>query len=246
MVMTLGLLFDLDGTLADTDPVHFAAFNALLGESGRSLTHEQYKHSVLGGANALIMQWLFPSLDRRRHEELADRKEVLFREQSGHLEPLKGLHELLEEAEGQGARVGVVTNAPRANAEHMLEVLGLQRHLPTVVVGEEIARSKPDPLPYLTGLERLGCPAERAIAFEDSVSGVTAASAAGIYTVAIRTTMDEAALRAAGADMTVEDYRDPALLALVRDALAGGAITRTGQGSADRPVSPLDTVEAEP
>ena len=204
--MTLGLLFDLDGTLADTDPVHFAAFNALLGESGRSLTHAQYKHSVLGGANALIMQWLFPDLDRSRHVELADRKEVLFREQSGHLQPLDGLTALIEEAEGQGAKVGVVTNAPRLNAEHMLAVLGLQRLLPTVVVGEEIARSK-----------------------QDSVSGVTAACAAGIYTVAIRTTMDEDALRAAGADMTVADYRDPALLALVRNALAGAPITRAGR-----------------
>ena len=229
--MTLGLLFDLDGTLADTDPVHFAAFNALLGESGRSLTHEQYKHSVLGGANALIMQWLFPDLDRSRHVELADRKEVLFREQSGHLEPLDGLTALIEEAEGQGAKVGVVTNAPRLNAEHMLTVLGLQRLLPTVVVGEEIARSKPDPLPYLTGLERIGCPAERTIAFEDSVSGVTAACAAGLYTVAIQTTMDEDALLAAGADMTVEDYHDPALLALVRNALAGGPITGAARRS---------------
>ena len=238
--MTLGLLFDLDGTLADTDPAHLAAFNALLGESGRSLTHEEYKHSVLGGANALIMQWLFPDLDRRRHAELADRKEALFRKQCTQLEPLHGLRELLEEVEPQGVKVGVVTNAPRANVEHMLDVLGLQRLLPTVVVGEEIARSKPDPLPYLTGLERLGCPAERTIAFEDSVSGVTSASAAGIYTVAIRTTMDEASLQAAGADMTVEDYRDTALLALVRSALAGGTIVRKGQDPALRPASPLD------
>ena len=227
--MALGLLFDLDGTLADTDPLHFAAFNTLLGEFGQSLTQERYRHSVLGGANALIMQWLFPGLDRHRRAELADRKEVLFREQSGHLKPLEGLAELLEEVERQGVKVGVVTNAPRANAEHVLGVLGLQRLLPTVVVGEEIAHSKPDPLPYLIGLERLGCPAGRTIAFEDSVSGVTAASAAGLYTVAIRTTLDEHALRTAGADMTVQDYRDPALLALVRGALAGGAIVRAGK-----------------
>jgi beta-phosphoglucomutase len=224
--MTLGFLFDLDGTLADTDPVHFRAFNTLLREFGRSLTHEHYTSSVLGGANALIMQRLFPEFDRARHAELADRKEVLFRSHSGHLEPLEGLRDLLDEAALHDVKVGVVTNAPRANAEHMLDVLGLQHLLPTVVVGEEIARSKPDPLPYLTGLSRLPCPADRAIAFEDSIAGVTAASAAGIYTVAIKTSLDADALLAAGADMAIDDYRDPTLLALVRAAVAGGPIRR--------------------
>ena len=240
--MTLGLLFDLDGTMADTDTLHFEAFNLLLGEFGRSVTLDAYKTTVMGGANALIMRTLFPELDTSRHAELADRKESLFRSRSAHLEPLEGLRDLLAEAARHALPVGVVTNAPRANAEHMLRVLDLDHLLPTVVVGEEIARSKPDPLPYLTGLARLGCPADRVIAFEDSVAGVTAASAAGLYTVAIRTSLDAADLVAAGADMTIGDYRDPALLALVRGAIGGGALQRSskGQGSA------LDPLKAEP
>jgi len=224
--MTLGLLFDLDGTMADTDPVHFEAFNLLLGEFGRSVTLEGYKAEILGGVNAAIMKRLFPDFDAQRHVVLADRKEALFRSRSAHLEPLEGLLDLIAEAGRHQVPIGVVTNAPRANAEHTLRALGLDHLLPTVVVGEEMARGKPDPLPYLTGLARLPCPAGRAIAFEDSVAGITAASAAGIYTVAIRTSLEPAALIAAGADMAVEDYRDPALLALVRAAIAGGPLTR--------------------
>lgn len=225
--MIPGLLFDLDGTMADTDTLHFEAFNLLLGEFGRSLTLDAYKMTVMGAANARIMRTLFPELDSGRHAELADRKEVLFRSRSGHLEPLEGLRDLLAEADQHRLPVGVVTNAPRANAEHVLRVLGFDHLLATVVVGEEIARSKPDPLPYLTGLARLGRAAGQAIAFEDSTAGITASSAAGIYTVAIRTTLDDAALVAAGADMTVDDYRDPALLALLRGAIAGEALQRS-------------------
>lgn len=228
--MNLGLLFDLDGTMADTDPAHFAAFNALLGESGRSLTPDAFRVEVMGKSNAAIMQRLFPDLDASRHAALADHKEALFRSLCPTIEPLPGLLELLDEAVRHGVPVGVVTNAPRLNAEHMLRALGAAHLLPTVVVGEEIARGKPDPLPYLTGLERLPCDAARAIAFEDSITGITAASGAGIYTVGLTTSLDADTLLAAGADMAVPDYRDPRLLALFADALQGKAIHRRPTG----------------
>jgi HAD superfamily hydrolase (TIGR01509 family) len=226
--MKLGLLFDLDGTMAETDPVHFEAFNALLGEFGRSLTLDAYRSEVIGGANPVIMKRLFPDFTVERHVELADRKESLFRSMTATLEPLPGLRELVAWAEEQGVPCGAVTNAPRLNAEHMLQTLGFEHLLADVVVGEEVERSKPDPLPYLVGLERLGCPAERAVAFEDSRAGVRAASAAGIFTVGMRTSLDEPALLEAGASLTVADYRDPLLLSLLNEAREGGPIRRPG------------------
>ncbi|MCQ8241832.1 HAD family hydrolase [Rhizosaccharibacter radicis] len=230
--MVPGLLFDLDGTVADTDPLHFDAFNAILGEFGRSMTHEEFRTGVSGVSNAAIMRWLFPDLDVARHVELADRKEALFREMAARMQPLAGLEELLALAERRGMPVGVVTNAPRLNAEHMLRSLGLERFLPGIVVGEEIERGKPDPLPYRIGLERLPRPADRALAFEDSVAGVSAASGAGIFTVGIRTSLDDATLRNAGADLTVSDYLDPAFQALLARIETGEDIVRRGPPAA--------------
>ncbi len=77
-----------------------------------------------------------------------------------------------------------------------------------LVIGDELDRGKPDPLPYLTGLSRLGSVRERALAFEDSRSGVQAASAAGIETIGLRTGLDDATLRAAGAAATIADFTD--------------------------------------
>ena len=216
----LGLLFDLDGTMADTDRYHFEAFNTLLAEHGRALTLEHFKAKIMGGANAAIMAELFPELDRERHAVLADRKEAMFRHASAGIEAIAGLHDILAWARTNQVPVGAVTNAPRLNAEHMLACLGLEHLIAGVVVGEELPRSKPDPLPYLTGAERLGLPPDRLIAFEDSRTGVRSAVAAGMVTVGLTTGLDAEALREVGATLAIDDYRDPALRRMLEAARA--------------------------
>jgi beta-phosphoglucomutase-like phosphatase (HAD superfamily) len=105
----------------------------------------------------------------------------------------------------------VVTNAPRANAAMMLKGLNLAERFDALVIGDELAHGKPHPLPYLTALEKLGGDATRAIAFEDSLSGIRAASSAGVHTVGLLTSLPEAALRDAGAAAVIADFRDRAL-----------------------------------
>jgi HAD superfamily hydrolase (TIGR01509 family) len=201
------LLFDLDGTLTDTDKLHFEAYRRLLTPFGKSVTVADYKGRIMGATNAAIMDWLFPDLGAR-HIELANEKERLFRSQLTHMEPLPGLMALLDWADAHKIKMAVVTNAPRENAETMLKGLGLSTRFPVLVIGDELARGKPDPLPYATALERLGSRKERALAFEDSRSGVAAASAAGIETIGLRTGLDDATLRAAGAAATIGDFAD--------------------------------------
>lgn len=201
------LLFDLDGTLTDTDKLHFEAYRRLLRPFGKSVTMADYKSRIMGATNAAIMEWLFPDLGAR-HLELANEKERLFRSQLTHMEPLPGLMPLLDWANAHKIKMAVVTNAPRENAETMLRGLGLTTRLSVLVIGDELPRGKPDPLPYATGLERLGSTKERALAFEDSRSGVQAASGAGIETIGIRTGLDDATLRAAGAAATIRDFTD--------------------------------------
>ncbi|MBK4988059.1 HAD-IA family hydrolase, partial [Pseudomonas sp. S36] len=74
---------------------------------------------------------------------------------------------------------------------------------------------KPDPLPYLTGLQHLNAEAGQALAFEDSLPGVAAAHAAGIFTVGVATTQTPERLMAAGAGLVIDDFEAPALWALL-------------------------------
>ena len=214
--MLTALLFDLDGTLTDTDTLHLQAFRQLLRDhDGRELTQEQFNTQVSGRSNGLLFAELFPEADATQCQALAERKEALFRELSPHLEPMPGLLRLLEHAKEHGIGMCVVTNAPRLNAEHMLGAMGLGERFDHVLVADELARPKPDPLPYLTGLQRLGAQAGQALAFEDSLPGVKAAVDAGIFTVGLATTQPEQRLLDAGAKLVIADYDDPRLWKLI-------------------------------
>lgn len=214
--MLAALLFDLDGTLTDTDHLHLVAIQQLLQEEdGRPFTLAEFEALCSGCANPQMCMNLFPQRSVEEHRAFADRKEARFRELSSHLEPIPGLERLLRYAEQHHIGMVVVTNAPRANADHMLGALGLNERLARVVVAEELPHAKPHPLPYLTGLERLQAQAHVGLAFEDSVPGITAAKAAGIFTIALATSQSHAVLTAAGADLVIDDYNDPRLWAQI-------------------------------
>jgi beta-phosphoglucomutase len=205
------LLFDLDGTLANSDPLHYQAFARLLEENGKTLTPELYQRHIVGGSNASIMRALFPERDEDAHRAMADHKEALFRSSVTRMQATPGVTQLFDWAAARGFPIAVVTNAPRANAELMLEKLGLAARVHALVIGEELPAAKPDPLPYLTGLARIGGVAERACAFEDSPSGIRAARAAGLHTFAIGDALPAEQLLAAGADAIIDDFTAPEL-----------------------------------
>ena len=173
------LLFDLDGTLVDTDALHLTAFQAVLAKHGIALTKAQYVEKIMGSSNAMIGEAFLSHLTMAEREAAIDAKEQAFRDMLGQLQPVAGVAALLDYAEAQGIRCAVVTNAPRANATVVLKALGLAERLPVQIIGSELARSKPDPLPYLIGLEKTGAVAARSVAFEDSLSGLRAALGAG-------------------------------------------------------------------
>lgn len=209
------LLFDLDGTLTDTDKLHLLAMQQLLLEEGRVFTEAEFDAHVSGRANADLCRYLFPDRPVSEHQLFAERKEARFRALSPTLQPTAGLLRLLEHAEHRRIGVAVVTNAPRANAVHMLGAMGLEQRFAHVLVAEELPRAKPDPLPYLTGLERLQARATHSLAFEDSVPGVKAASGAGIFTVGLSTSQRPEALLEAGAQLVVKDFDDERLWTLI-------------------------------
>lgn len=204
------LLFDLDGTLVDTDHLHHAAFAGILGERGRELTLEEYRRGIMGQPNRAILARFFPGEDG----SVLDRKEAMFRASlAASVEPVAGIHALLDWAEASGAGCAVVTNAPRQNAVAMLAAAGLAPRLPTVVIGDECAAAKPDPAPYRAAMAALGATPSRSIAFEDSRAGLRAARNSGAHVFGLATGLSPKELRQAGAHAVIADFADPALWA---------------------------------
>ncbi len=207
----LALLFDLDGTLVESDRLHYEAFSDLLAEHDRAITWEDYTGKIMGRPNAELMADIFP--DRPdEHKALADRKEAMFRDRlAASVDPVPGIVDLLDRAEAEGIRVAVVTNAPRLNAEAMLAASGLAARLTTLIIGEECERSKPDPLPYLAAMRALGATPSRSTAFEDSRAGLRAARASGAHVFGMTTGLDAAELLRSGAHQAIADFTAPAL-----------------------------------
>ncbi|MGE8145932.1 HAD family hydrolase [Pseudomonas frederiksbergensis] len=205
------LLFDLDGTLIDTDELHLNAYNQLLARWDRSMDISYYKANVMGFPDDMIFGGLFPDMPAVQYAALAAEKEAMFRAQLGETHPVPGVLRILDYADAAGIPVAVVTNAPRENAAAMLGGMGIADRFDTLVIGGELAQGKPHPMPYLTALEILGVEAHEALAFEDSLAGVQSASAAGIHTFGMLAGLQENQLREAGARSIIRDFNDAAL-----------------------------------
>ncbi len=213
--MYRALLFDLDGTLAETDSLHLPTWVDALEPYGVEVDEEFYRDKISGRSTAEIVRELLPELTDEQGRSIGDAKEASFRERASELEPLPGLVDFVERGRKRGMRIALVTNAPEENVKMILLALKLRDFFDTVVLADEVEAVKPDPAPYRAALEKIGVPAEEALAFEDSISGISSSVAAGIPTVGIASSQEPQKLLVAGAFMTAQDFTDPQLRTLI-------------------------------
>ncbi|PXA97383.1 haloacid dehalogenase [Nostoc sp. 3335mG] len=210
------LLFDIDGTLVESDPLHLEAFNRAFAPYGHSFDRERFGRELQGLANEAIGARFLPDETPDRQWEIMMSKEALFRElASGGVEPVHGLFDLLDWADELGLPMIAVTNAPRPNADLLLDSIGARGRFRDVVIGDELEHGKPHPLPYLEGLRLLGADPANSVAFEDSRTGIRSATSAGIATIGMATGLEPAQLVEAGAVLGARDYEDRTLLDFV-------------------------------
>jgi HAD superfamily hydrolase (TIGR01509 family) len=215
--MFKALLFDLDGTLADTNSVHRLTWVEILKPYGYDVTWDFYRDRISGRLTPEIVADLFPDFSPEEVQAMAEAKEANFRERAGELEPLPGLVDFIAKGRKEGMRISLVTNAPKENVPAILGALGLKGAFEPVILAEELDAGKPDPAPYEAALEALGISADEAVAFEDSPSGIASSVAAGIPTVGIASTHDPEKLGSLGVELVARDFTDPKLVAFIED-----------------------------
>ncbi|BAY27231.1 HAD family hydrolase [Calothrix sp. NIES-2100] len=213
--MLTAILFDLDGTIVNTDPIHYQAWQQKLASYGIEIDETFYQSRISGRLNPEIVKDILPQLSPADGEKFADEKEALFRELAANLQPLSGFSELIEWTQAHQLKRALVTNAPRLNVEFILDVLGIKEVFQTIVLAEDCTAGKPDPTPYNVALNNLGIQAPEAIALEDSPSGIRAAVAAGIRTIGIASTHDPKILLEVGAFIAIPDFTNLQLWTLL-------------------------------
>ena len=206
--MLAAILFDLDGTIVNTDPIHYRAWQEMLLNFSIEIDETFYRSQISGRLNAEIVKDILPQLSVAEGQKFADEKEALFRKLAPDLKPLSGFSELLAWTDTHQLKRALVTNAPRLNAEFMVEVLGIKEAFHTIVLADDCIAGKPDPAPYQVALSKLAITAEEVIALEDSPSGIWAAVSAGIRTIGIASTHDPQLLQEIGAFMAIPDFTD--------------------------------------
>ena len=172
------LLFDLDGLLVDSEPLQFRSYQYALDQFGVSLDLKAWIewHSI----EASTTRWVRDQELDLDPEELRAVKKVHYDHLVAHELELKPGARALVEMSANEFELGLVSSSRRESIEGCLQKFDLLENFSTLVSGAELKRSKPYPDAYLEALKLMNMAAENAIAFEDSVTGFRAATAAGI------------------------------------------------------------------
>ncbi|MGA5299220.1 HAD family hydrolase [Nucisporomicrobium flavum] len=180
------MLFDMDGTLVDSEKVWDVALHELAARAGGKLS-EPARLAMIGSSMATSMRILREDLGQPDRDEAADvawlehRVEELFAEG---LVWRPGAMELLRAVRAAGLPTALVTSTARRLVEVALDTLG-RENFDVVVCGDEVPAPKPDPAPYRTAAELLGVPITDCVAIEDSPTGSASALASGAAVLAV-------------------------------------------------------------
>jgi beta-phosphoglucomutase-like phosphatase (HAD superfamily) len=209
---TRALIFDLDGTIADTDAIHLANWIEVLRPHGIDVNMALFNETLSELPVAEVIDRLLPELSAADREGLIDQEREGYRRRVHACGSISGFREFVGEAERRGLRIALVSNAVKDDARNSLGAMRLSDRFDPMVFAEDVGVEKPDPTPYREALKRLDISPQQALAFEDSPSGLRGAVNAGIPVIGLAsTTTDPDDLRQAGADLIIGDYTDKGL-----------------------------------
>jgi beta-phosphoglucomutase len=189
------VLWDLDGTLVDSEEYHWLAWRATMASVDVAITPEQFRASFGLRNDRILGGWLPDGTPVGIVQRLGDAKESEFRRLAAErgLTPLPGAAEWIARLHAAGWRQAIASSAPRLNVDAVLDALALQKYFSAITSAEDVTRGKPDPQVFLTASSQIGVPPTSCIVVEDVPAGVEAARRGGMRSIGVsRTTPLEA------------------------------------------------------
>ncbi len=202
----LALIFDMDGVLVDSEPVHERSKREALSAAGIVVPESRFA-SYTGRSDTVMIDDLAAEhgLDAERSAGILQSKHAIYESLEHTIEAVSGAIAFLQWADRR-FRLALATSANQRNREATLAMLGIAPLFEVAVDAADFEQPKPSPEVFQIALQRLGLGPEVCWVIEDSVNGILAAKAAGCFAVGLTTSFVEEALRAAGADLVIENF----------------------------------------
>jgi HAD superfamily hydrolase (TIGR01509 family) len=205
------ILFDIDGTLVDSNDMHVLAWEEAFAGIGEKFDR-QVVHDQIGKGTDMLVPTLLPDLDEDAQEKLGDAHSSVFKAKFLHeAKPFLQAHDLLAHTHGRGQKVVLASSASASELDHYLELLDARELVAATTSGDDVKNTKPAPDIFATALDKLeGISANEVLVVGDTPYDIEAAKKCGIATVALRSgKFSDEMLRNAGA---IEIYDDAAAL----------------------------------
>ncbi|MDF7798297.1 HAD family phosphatase [Pontiellaceae bacterium B1224] len=203
--MLSAVIFDFDGIIVDSEPMHFRAFNEVLNPLGIEISWEDYCEIYIGFDDRDAFREAYKlnnqKVSSRDLKRLIEQKAEIFQKyiKNGEATPLPGAVELIKSIPVR-LPVALCSGALREDILPIIENLGIANAFSQLVTAEDTPKSKPHPAPYLLAIKKLGIedPAT-AVAIEDTPAGILSAKGAGLKVLAVTNSYDRAYLMEADA-----------------------------------------------
>lgn len=181
------VLWDMDGTLIDSEEQHWISWRNTLAKEGIVITREQFLATFGQRNDSIIPQLLGAAATPERIARISEAKEELYRyliRRDG-ISPLPGVASWLHRLHEQGWLQAIASAAPRANIDAVLEALSSTHIFQGVVSAEDVQKGKPDPEVYLKAASRVEASPENCIVVEDAAAGIEGARRAGMRSIGV-------------------------------------------------------------
>jgi len=187
MSSSRAVLWDMDGTLIDSEEFHWVSWRNTLANEGIAITREQFLSSFGQRNDSIIPRWLGTTATPERIERIANSKEELYRQlvRRDGISPLPGVANWLRRLHREGWLQAIASAAPRANIEAVLEALSATHIFQGIVSAEDVHRGKPDPEVYLAAAARVRVSPDQCIVVEDAAAGVEGARRARMRSIGV-------------------------------------------------------------
>jgi beta-phosphoglucomutase len=200
------LIFDMDGVLVDSEPLHKRAKQMAFQEAGIHFPEETYEN-YKGRPDATMFHEVLAGRSVDEIAELLHRKHQFFEKIEHELQPIPGARDFVKWAASH-YRLALATSATPRNRAAALQSLGIADCFESLVDTARFQRPKPDPEIFQVAMRDLGLGPVECWIIEDSIAGVGAAKAAGSFTVGITTTFGRDTLMDAGVDLVVDTFSE--------------------------------------